>query len=43
MNTVRINVSLARETYEGLTEEVEPRCGNLHRSRYIECDTRLLV
>ena len=31
MNAIRINVSLSRETYEGLTEEVEPR----GRSRFI--------
>ena len=31
MNTIRINVSLSRETYEGLSEEVEPR----GRSRFI--------
>jgi len=31
MNTIRINLSLSRETYEGLTEEVEPR----GRSRFI--------
>lgn len=31
MNTVRINVSLSRSTYEELSEEVEPR----GRSRFI--------
>jgi len=31
MNTIRINVSLSKTTYEELTEEVEPR----GRSRFI--------